>query len=189
MAGTFKISMHESGEWVTQFTSQSGIKIDGVTRRHTTWQRPAPFADGWVQGPSVVVPAVEWAGELNLRQKVNESDKVEWFPAPKAGQSLCFMILFASNGGADIAGVLIEGDMYVTEPLQLQNGELVWLQVRYGPLGPGEPKHLDAIEREFRVFSASGQPEDVGAAGIEVFKEQPVVIQFPLGLRHFTFDR
>ncbi len=33
------------------------------------------------------------------------------------------------------------------------------------------------------------EPADVGAAGIEVFKDQPLVIQFPLGLRHFTFNR
>ena len=189
IAGTFKISLHESGEWVTQSTSQSGVKIDGMSRRHTAWRRPAPFADGWVQGPSVVVPAVEWAGELDLRQKVKESDKVEWFQAPEAGEKLCFMILFASNRDADIARVSIEGDVYITEPLQLENGEFVWLQVRYVPLGPGEPEHLGAIERKFRVFSATGQPADVSAAGIEVFKDQPLVIQFQLGLRHFTFNQ
>jgi len=72
-----KISLHESGEWVTQFTTQSGIKIDGASRRVMRWQRPAAFAEGWVQGPSVVVPAVEWAGELNLRQKGKNSDKVD----------------------------------------------------------------------------------------------------------------
>jgi hypothetical protein len=187
IAGTFKISLHESGEWVAQFTNQSGIKIGGVSRRHTTWHRPAPFADGWVQGPSIVIPAVEWAGELGLPQNVKESDNVQWFPAPKAGEKLCFITLFASNGHADIAGVSIEGDMYITEPLRLENGEFVWLQARNVHLGPGEPEHLDAVEREFRAFSATSQPADVSAAGIEVFKDQPLVIQFPLGLRHFTF--
>jgi hypothetical protein len=124
---------------------------------------------------------------LDLRQKSENLDKVEWFAAPKAGEKLCFMVLFASKRDADIAGVSIDGDMYTTEPLQLENGESVWLQARYVPLGPGEPDHLDVLEREFRAFSATGKPSDISAAGIEVFKDQPLVIQFPLGLRHFTF--
>jgi hypothetical protein len=189
IAGTLKISLHESGEWVTQFTTQSGIRIDGASRRVVSWQRPPPFADGWVQGPSVVVPAVEWAGELNLQQKGKNLDKVEWFAAPKAGEKLCFIVLFASKRGADIAGVSIDGDMHTTEPLQLENGGSVWLQVRYVPLGPGEPEHLNALDREFRAFSTTGQPAELSAAAMEVFKDQPLVIQFPLGLRHFTFDR
>ena len=81
VVSTLKISLHESGEWVTQFTTQSGVKIDGASRRVITWNRPEPFADGWVQGPSVVVPSVEWAGELNQRQKGKTLDKVEWFAA------------------------------------------------------------------------------------------------------------
>jgi hypothetical protein len=189
IAGTLKISLHESGEWVTQFTTQSGIKIDGASRRVIRWQRPEPFADGWVQGPSVVVPAVDWAGELSLRQKRKNLDKVEWFAAPKAGDKLCFIVLFASKRDADIAGVLIDGDIYITEPLQLQNGGSVWLQVRYVPLGPGEPEYLDSLDREFRAFSTTGQPAELSAAGMDVFNDQPLVIQFPLGLRHFTFGR
>lgn len=58
-------------------------------------------------------------------QKGKQSDEVEWFQAPKVVEKLCFMILFASNGDADISGVSIEGDMYITEPMQLENGEFV----------------------------------------------------------------
>jgi hypothetical protein len=54
-------------------------------------------------------------------------------------------------------------------------------------ISPGEPEHLDAVEQEFPAFSATSQPADVSAAGLEVFKDQPLVIQFPLGLCHFTF--
>jgi hypothetical protein len=182
-----KISLHESGEWVTQFTTQSGIKIDGASRRVIKWQKPAPFADGWVQGPSVVVPAVEWAGELKLRQKAENLNKVKWFAAPKAGEKLCFIVLLASKRDADVAGVLIAGDMHIPEPLELKNGGAVWVQARYIPLGPGEPEHLNVLEREFRVFSTTGQPAELSAAGMEVFDDQPLVIQLPLGLRHFTF--
>jgi hypothetical protein len=46
-----------------------------------------------------------------------------------------------------------------------------------------------SLEREFRVFTAAGEPADISAAGIEVFGDQPLVIQFPLGLRHFTFTQ
>lgn len=189
IAGTLKISLHESGEWVTQFTTQSSIKIDGASRRVMKWQRPAPFADGWVQGPSVVVPAVEWAGELNLRQKGKNLDKVEWFATPIADEQLSFIVLFSSKRDAHVASVSIDGDMYITEPLKLENGESVWLLARYLPLGPGEPEHLNALDREFRAFSTTGRPAELSAAGMEVFKDQPLVIQFPLGLRHFTFKR
>jgi hypothetical protein len=189
IAGTLKISLHESGAWVTQFTTQSAIQIDSASRRVMRWQRPAPFADGWTQGPSVVIPWVEWAGEFDLRQKPKNLDKVQWFVAPKAGEKLCFMVLFAAKRDADIAEVSTAGDLHGTERLQLKNGDTVWLQARYLPLGPGEPEHLDVLEREFRVFTASGKTADISAAGIEVFRDQPLVIQFPLGLRHFTFTQ
>src|SRR5205807_1267806 len=138
-------------------------------------------------GPAVVVPAVDWAGELGMRQTLNKPAEISWFPPPPAGAKVSFMTLFAPNCTAEISRVSLQTDLYVTEPLRLENGECVWLLARYEPLGLGEPEHMEALAREFPVFNAGGKPSDTSAAGIEVFTELPLVIQFPLGKRHFVF--
>ena len=44
-AHLFKLSMHKSGDWISAFTSQSGVIVDKETRsrRHRTWSRPPEF--------------------------------------------------------------------------------------------------------------------------------------------------
>jgi hypothetical protein len=188
MAGTFKISLHEK-DWVTQFTRESGVRINGVSRRHTKWEMPPPFTEGWVQGPTISVPAVEWAGEIGIKQDVSDSSNVEWFPVPSPNHRIDFTVLFSDSGQRpDDASVLRNGDMLEEESLSLTNGKTVWLYGREVVLSSDDQSHISWLENEFRGFTSSGTLEDLkGAAGIEVFKDQPLVIQFPLGLRHFTF--
>jgi len=190
MAGTFKISLHESGEWVSQFTQQSGVKISGKSRRHATWTRPEAFSGKWVKGPTISVPAVDWAGEIEIKQDVEDKDDVTWFPTPEAGMRLDLTVLLSeADPNPGIQSVLLPTDMLVTETLLLSNGERVWLYARQVPLDTEEQSCISVLDREFRGFSVNGRREDMrGAAGIEVSKDQPLLIQMPLGLRHFAFQ-
>ena len=98
-ARTLKLSLHASGTWISAFTSESKVQITDsisgrVSRRHTTWSRPAELAPGWTQGPSLVVPGVSWRGELT--GTVDYHPKTSWFPAPPEGGQICFTVFFSA---------------------------------------------------------------------------------------------
>src|SRR5215204_3325730 len=98
-AHLFKLSMHKSGQWISAFTSQSGVVVDKETgsRRHRTWTRPLEFTPGWVQGPALVIPWVKWRGQFQPIGKPPPPDTL-WFPGParKRKRKLVFNVLFAA---------------------------------------------------------------------------------------------
>jgi hypothetical protein len=95
-AHLFKLSMHQSGQWISAFTSQSGVVVDKETgsRRHRTWTRPPEFTTGWVQGPAVAIPWVKWRGQFHPIGKPPPPNTV-WVPGPARKRKLVFNVLFA----------------------------------------------------------------------------------------------
>lgn len=186
MGGTMKISMHER-DWVSQFTAESGVKIRGISRRHTRWEPRKPNEHGWTVGATLVVPWVEWAREIPIRQ--DDTENVTWYPAPPVNETRFFAVVLSQNDQIpDTSGVVQEGDMYEDTPLILTSGRRVWLCSSTRPITADEQDHVEATEKEFRAFSSAGTPEEMrGAAGMEVYAALPIILTFPLGLRHFTF--
>lgn len=190
IAGIFKISLHKSGEWISAFTEQSGLTLqvdNNTSRRHTAWRKPPEFRKGWTQGPSIVVPWVPWAGELRQIEKVKPD--MSWYPVPAKNNELFLTLLISEpETGSDISKVLINGDMLEQKTISLANGQRVWLYGREIPIRPEDREHLRWLDKEFRVFTFNGEPAGLSTVtGLEVFKDIPVLIQMPLGLRHFTF--
>jgi hypothetical protein len=58
-------------------------------------------------------------------------------------------------------------------------------------MSPQQRKDLEATEQLFRGFTYTGDPEDLWAWGmmIDVHAGFPLVVQFPLGHRHFQSER
>ncbi len=188
MLSVYKLSMHKSGKWISAFTKESGTVLqDASSRRHHVWQRPSEFTSGWTLGPVVGIPWVTWRDELEPREEI-PSDTV-WVPGPKRNKKLQFIVLFSS------AAVASDGILQVSMPadrivgsLPMSNGETVWLQARQTEMSPEENKGIDSAEREFRGFGVSGDLESVHAWGLWIATsnpDTPILVQFPLGRRHF----
>lgn len=92
---TLKFSMHKTGDWISAFTSQSGVVLKETgSRRYCTWQRPPEFTSGWTQGPAVEIPWVKWRGEFRPLEKM-PPDTV-WIPGPRRKRKLLFNVLFSA---------------------------------------------------------------------------------------------
>ncbi len=188
-AHLFKLSMHKSGEWISAFTSQSGVVVDKETgsRRHRTWVRPPEFTPGWVQGPAVVIPWVKWRGQFQPIGKPPPPDTV-WVPGPARKRKLVFNVLFsAATVPADgINSVSQPGD-WIVGSLPLSNGETVWLQARQAGISADERKGIASVEREYRGFQVSDL-KAIDPWGIWITTSPqgpPLLVQFPLGRHHF----
>lgn len=187
--GTIKLSMHQSGQWISAFTSQSGAVIDETGSRRThTWQRPAEFTPGWTMGPAVAVPWVTWRDELRSREPL-PSD-TEWVAGPKRNKKLLFSVLISSPAvTTDATSVSRPGDRLLDRSLPMSNGEAIWLQVRQAEMTPEENNVLTSMERQFRGFRVTGSLDSVGAWGLWITTSPegiPLLVQIPLGRRHFT---
>ena len=190
MGGSYKISLHKH-DWVSQFTKESGVKIFGESRRHARWEPRPPNDYGWTVGPTLIVPWVEWAGEIPYMRV--DSDNVTWCPVPPAQQKIHLTVVLSQNDQLPETGGLVdfrENDMYETTPLTLDDGRRVWLIAAIRPIASDEQANIDLVERQFRGFSSSGSKEEMTEAfGIQVDVAEPMIVQFPLGLRHFTFEK
>lgn len=188
VGGLLKLSMHASGEWISAFTSESGVYLDKTgSRRHSTWHRPAEFAPGWTHGPVVDVPWVSWRDDL--RPKESFPSDVVWFPEPKRNKKVMFNVLFAAGGNDDDAAAVSQPGDRILASLSMSNGETVWLQARQAVMTPDENRGLASAEREFRGFEVGGSLKDVHAWGLWITTAAeiaiPLLVQFPLGRRHF----
>jgi len=188
----FKFSMHQSGQWISAFTSDSGAMLDTGSRRHRTWHRPAEFTPGWTQGPSVIVPWVEWHGEFQPKEKP-PSDTV-WVPGPAQGMKLVFNVLLsgATTLPDTINSVSQTGD-WIVGSLPLSNGETVWVQARQAAMSPDDQKGIASVEREFRGIQVSGDLDAINLWGLWLTSSPvrviPLLVQFQLGRRHLETTR
>jgi hypothetical protein len=154
----FKLSMHKSGQWISAFTSQSGV-VDPATgsRRHHTWTRPPEFTPGWVQGPAVVIPWVRWRGQFQPIGRPPPPPDTVWVPGPARKRKLVVNLLFAAAtvpAGA-INSVSQPGD-WIVGSLPLSHGEMVWVQARQVGISPDERKGLASVDREYGGIQVSG---------------------------------
>jgi hypothetical protein len=72
--------------------------------------------------------------------------------------------------------------------LPLSSGETVWLQARQEEMSPDETKGIDSVERQFRGFKVSGDLDSIHAWGLWIATSSqglPILVQFPVGRRHF----
>jgi hypothetical protein len=184
----FKFSMHQSGQWISAFTSESGAMLDTGSRRHKTWLRPAEFTPGWTQGPSVLVPWIEWHGQFQLKE--NPPASTVWVPGPEQQRKLVFNVLFssASTSPEAINSVSQPGD-WIVGSLPLSNRGAVWVQARQVAMSPEEQKGIASVEREFRGIQVSGDLDAMNAWGLWITSSPvegiPLLVQFQLGRRHF----
>jgi hypothetical protein len=188
----FKLSMHQSGQWISAFTSQSGIVDEiGLRRRHAIWNRPPEFTPGWTQGPSVVIPWVKWSGELRPMMERPTADTL-WMPGPSHKKKLSFNILYSSPKvpSGEIESVSQPGDA-ILGSLPLSNGEKVWVQAHQQLMTLEERRGIDRVQREFPGFKLTrGTHRDVDAWGLWIPKKGsvegiPLLVQFRLGRHHF----
>jgi hypothetical protein len=191
-AHLFKLSMHESGEWISAFTTQSGAVLDTGSRRHRTWTRPPEFAPGWVQGPAVVIPWVKWRGQFQPIGKPLPADTV-WVPGPARKRKLVVSVLFSAVtvAASGINSVSQPGD-WIVGSLPLANGETVWLQARQAGISLDERKGIASVEREYRGFQVDGDLRGIDPWGIWITTSPagpPLMVQFPLGRHHFQVNR
>jgi hypothetical protein len=186
----FKVSMHQSGQWIAAFTRESGVMIEETgSRRQKTWHRPAEFTPGWTQGTAVVVPWVEWQGEFG-GPPVDVTPDTSFMRGPDPGSKLQFSVLFAGPDvpADEINSVCQPGDVFAGG-LPLSNGETVWLQGRQVGISPDEQQGIDSAEREFRGFQVDGDISAISPPwalwiATSPVDDVPLLVNFPLGRRH-----
>ena len=187
--GTYKISLHESGEWISALTSQSGARFDEIgSRRHRTWMRPSEFTPGWTQGPSLLIPWVHWVGDFPQIEKLPRD--LHWIPGPPEHGKLTVTVLFAAPEVPpdSIQSVSQHGD-HILGHLPLSNGETVWLQARWSTMSSSELRGRDSLSGEFQGFQTSGDINDVSPWALVVTTSElgiPLLVHFPLGHHHLT---
>jgi len=188
VAHLFKFSMHKTGEWISAFTSQSGIvSTKSGSRRQFTWTRPPEFTPGWVQGPAVAIPWVKWRGQFQPTGK--PPPDTLWVPGPARKRKLLFNVLFSTPTvpAEGINSVSQPGD-WIVGSLPLSNGETVWLQARQAGISSDERKGIASAEREYQGFQVSGDLNAVDPWGFWITVSPqgvPLWVQFPLGRHHF----
>src|SRR5215218_1096111 len=157
-AHLFKLSMHKSGQWISAFTSQSGVVVDKETgsRRHRTWPCPPEFTPGWVQGPALAIPWVKWRGQFHPIGKPPPPDTV-WVPGSARKRKLVFNVLFAAASvPADAINLVSQPGDWIVGSLPLSTGETVWLQARQAGISSDEHKGIASVEREYQGFQVGG---------------------------------
>ena len=159
------------------------------SRRHHAWQRPSEFTPGWTQGPAIAVPWVAWRDDLRSLETLPLD--TEWVPGPKRNKKVLFNVLISAAGvSSDARSVSRPGDRVLDRGLPMSNGETLWLQVRQAEMSPDENKGIASVERQFRGFQVSGGSIDsIGAWGLWITTANegiPLLVQIPLGRRHFT---
>ena len=190
LAGTMNFSMHQSGNWISAFTEQSGVILETGTRRHTQWQRPPEFRLGWTQGPTIMVPWVPWRDQLPWRFEESPAD-TEWVPEPKRNKKLLFNIVISAPGVIETASVVSRpGDRLLDRNLPLANGEAVWLQVRQAEMLPPDHTYIESASKNLNVHH-TGDAKSF-AAFMTVIGESdqhtPMFVQIPLGRRHLRSE-
>jgi hypothetical protein len=109
--------------WIAAFTEESGIELDG-NRRAKQWQRPQPFAPGWVQGPTVWVPRIDGKHDLPASLP-SKPQTIVWVPTPEIGNVAVITLLIAERPDAEPAD--LDPSKTVVGDLSLTNGERVWV--------------------------------------------------------------
>lgn len=98
MAGTMKLSLHESGVWPVAWTAESGIVSPQTGhRRELTWRRPRPLANGWTEAPAVVIPHTGTTEPLPLSHE-ELTKPVVWVPGSRPGSAIRFGLVFSPPG-------------------------------------------------------------------------------------------
>jgi hypothetical protein len=71
----------------------------------------------------------------------------------------------------------------------MANGETAWLVRPHEEMTPKVNGPISDAERQFRGFKVSGGLDSIGAWGLWVTTSEnglPLLVQIPLGKRHFT---
>lgn len=189
-ASNIKVSMHESGKWVTAHTKQSGLTPWEGNRRQKAWDRPKEFSKGWTQGPTIWIPHTDWMDDLTLAEKAKHD--IDWVRAPKKGEELLIWPLFVDQGlfPKDIEKVTIPGDLYSLDWLQLPNKQRVTVLFRYQPITAQGKKLLTDLETQARGFKVDGKHDSMGMC-ITAFMQNspaPFLAQIKLGNPHIEFS-
>lgn len=190
LVGTFKLSMHKSGKWISAFTSESGIVLSETGwRRHHEWKRPPEFAPGWTHGPGVIVPWVAWRDDFSY-QEPHPSD-TEWVSGPNRNKMLTFDLLFSAASTSSDELISRSGGRMVGKSLPLSNGEAIWLLVKQVEISAVWKKWLEDEQRKFQVHYR-GDLNTFQTAWIVLIVDSslgvPLFVHFPLGRRHFSPD-
>ena len=184
--GFYKVSLHESGQWISALTKESGSAFSSGDRRHRSWQRPGEFRPGWTQGPGLIFPFVPWP-TFELSDDVPTD--VVWVSCPSPGTNVQVVVLFSSAGSDpdEIHQVSQPGDLVVGS-MVLANGETVWLQARVIPMTADAARGIQSVGKEFEGFK--GNPK--WAWGMWVTTDQvhgePLIVSVPVGPHHFGIN-
>jgi hypothetical protein len=71
--------------------------------------------------------------------------------------------------------------------LRLANGEQVWLCAEVLEMTPEQVRYVDTVSAEFMGFSLKIATDQAKAYGQDIHRdsELPLIIDFPLGRKHF----
>jgi hypothetical protein len=146
--GIVKVSMHASGVWTIAAPSESGIEIKPGNRRLKTWYRPSEFQPGWTWGPQIAVPRLTQTDHAKIDE--GQSKIVEWFPKPPPNTRGQFAVIFAAPEKVPehIAEISKEGDAYMTEYLELNNLEKVFIRYSIEPLSEADQSNMTYYQSE-----------------------------------------
>lgn len=184
MGRLIKLSLHKSGVWRLAWTGPSGVvSHKSGDRAEMKWKRPAEFAFGWTQGPTVMVANVGQSAPFPIEPD-EEPHPVYWVEPPQIGHKVGFTVLFSSPSIPvdSRPSVLRAGDV-IAGRIPLVTGESVWLSTRVAPLDAGEQLHIERFYREIRIHPARGQgPDDIlGATLVEVIEgPTPLIVDMTM---------
>lgn len=142
LAGTLKVSLHQSGDWRIAFTSEyaksqieSGIWPEQA-RRLDQWQRPAFKNNGILKALSILVPSSDLE---DYPQNISNSKPVSWITTSAVGTTIEFWVIF-SKVAYELGNWPYKSKLGTKclDSFPLANGEIVWIV--YGDINTG--KHL-----------------------------------------------
>jgi hypothetical protein len=149
IAGVQKYSLHETGDWRHQWTTQEQAeKFTGQRDRMLDrWERPDGGPGGWTRGLAIWVPQPDI---LDIPQDDQSHEGVTWLPEPSPGFAIGIHVVVAKT---DRGLVPVKGAVPV-EAFTLANGEVVLVLVSRAELTDERRQWLD--KERARARAASG---------------------------------
>ncbi len=149
LAGVYKISLHESGDWRYQWVRRELAEryAPGLGRIIGQWPRPPAFGAGWTRGLVIWVPEPDI---VPIPDDAEDGSGVRWIAKPPPGKVATFQVVVAKPD----LGVVKLQQTWVLGAFSLANRETCLVLGSYTDLMPQRERWL--AEQRRRVWESAG---------------------------------
>jgi hypothetical protein len=148
--GAFKISLHESGNWIVSFTSEfvkkAPVYFTTKSRHILRQQKPREVEQGITVACRIHIPVSEL--RMLYEEKGRTVQQIFWVDAPAQEQSIQFLIVIA-DGTAYFEKWPGEADPATRSigKISLVNGQSVWVLYRKQFVAPDVYRKIESARR------------------------------------------